>query len=62
MLKNNPQDFMPKDDKLHGIYRGVVEDNKDPEKMGRCKIRVYGVHSEKNTQDEYDGVLTEHLP
>lgn len=62
MIKNNPQDFMPKDDKLHGIYRGVVEDNKDPEKMGRCKIRIFGVHTEKKLKEDLEGIPTEELP
>jgi hypothetical protein len=25
---------------------GVVEDRRDPEKMGRCKVRIFGYHSE----------------
>lgn len=61
-LKNNPQDFMPKDDKLWGMYRGVIEDNKDPEKMGRCKIRVFGVHTEKSNKDNLEGITTDDLP
>ncbi len=28
------------------IYRGIVEDNKDPKNLGRCKIRVPSVHGE----------------
>ena len=28
------------------IYRGVIEDNKDPKNLGRCKIRVPSVHGE----------------
>lgn len=28
------------------FYPGIVEDNKDPDKIGRCKIRVYGVYHE----------------
>jgi hypothetical protein len=29
------------------FHSGKVEDNNDPEQLGRCKIRVYGVHSDK---------------
>jgi hypothetical protein len=25
---------------------GVVEDRKDPEKLGRCKVRIIGYHTE----------------
>ena len=28
------------------LHRGVVEDNKDPEGLGRCKVRVPSVHGE----------------
>lgn len=28
------------------IYRGVVEDNRDPEGLGRCKVRVPFIHGE----------------
>lgn len=34
-------------------YMGIVEDSADPEKLGRCKIRVYSV---------YDDIATEDLP
>lgn len=34
-------------------YNGVVEDNNDPERIGRCKIRVMGL---------YDDIETEMLP
>lgn len=27
-----------------GIYRGIVEDNNDPEGIGRCRVRVPSVH------------------
>jgi len=47
---------------LYGIYRGVVEDNKDPQKAGRCKIRVYGIHTDSVVQTGDDGIPTAHLP
>lgn len=28
------------------IYRGIVEDNADPNNLGRCKVRVPSVHGE----------------
>jgi len=28
------------------FYIGVVESRDDPEKMGRCKVRVFGIHSD----------------
>jgi hypothetical protein len=39
--------------KYNQRYNGVVEDNNDPERMGRCRIRVMGL---------YDGIQTEKLP
>lgn len=32
---------------MNFMHSGKVEDNNDPEQLGRCKIRVYGVHSDK---------------
>lgn len=32
--------------KCPSIYRGIVEDNRDPENLGRCKIRVPSIHGE----------------
>jgi len=29
---------------------GVVEDRKDPLKLGRCRVRIFGHHSEKKTE------------
>jgi hypothetical protein len=28
------------------FWQGVVEDRKDPLKLGRCKVRIFGVHTE----------------
>ena len=39
---------------LNHMHSGKVENNDDPEQLGRCQIRVYGVHSDK--------IPTEDLP
>lgn len=39
------------------LFRGIVEDNNDPDKIGRVRVRVYGVHSQDKTL-----VKTEELP
>lgn len=45
------------------FYEGMVEDNNDPEKMGRLKIRIFGIHThEKNNGDEFQSIKTEDLP
>lgn len=31
------------------MYKGIVEDNQDPDKYGRVKVRIFGVHSEDAT-------------
>lgn len=36
---------------------GIVEDRLDPEKMGRCRVRIYGYHSDSKVQ-----LPTEDLP
>jgi len=36
------------------VYQGVVENNKDPQKIGRCQVRVFGVYG--------DGISSELLP
>lgn len=38
-------------------FIGVVEDRFDPEKLGRCRIRIYGYHSESKVEQP-----TEDLP
>lgn len=43
--------------KSNNIWTGVVEDTKDPLNMGRCKVRVFGVHSENISE-----VPTDTLP
>ena len=31
-------------------YIGAVEDNKDPKKLGRCKVRVFDIFDEKDKE------------
>lgn len=52
----------PKSDKLHGIYRGVVENRFDPEKRGRVQVRVFGLHSISRAKGTTDGIPIEELP
>lgn len=45
------------------LYRGVIEDNDDPEKLGRCRVRVFGIHTENNElSGKFDYISTEQLP
>ena len=37
------------------FYRGIVEDNNDPSKIGRVKVRIFGIHDDS-------GVKTSDLP
>jgi hypothetical protein len=62
MLKNNPIDLQVEPDKLLGFYRGVIEDNNDPEKAGRVRVRIFGIHTEKKLKNETEGIPTEELP
>ena len=54
-MHNNPNDYMGKMDFVW--WHGVVEDVKDPLKIGRCRVRVFGFHSEDKTM-----IPTESLP
>ena len=45
------------DFRLNGMFRAVVEDNKDPLKQGRVRLRILGVHSPLVTE-----MKTEKLP
>jgi len=39
------------EDKYEGNFTGIVVDNNDPDKIGKCKVRVFGVHGD-NIQDD----------
>jgi hypothetical protein len=61
-MKTKFEDIKPNDGKLHGIYRGVIEDRVDLLKLGRCKIRVFGVHTPVIIKDQKHGIPTKELP
>ena len=41
-------------------WQGVVEDRNDPLKLGRCRVRVLGYHTDKKTG--YYSIPVKHLP
>lgn len=48
--------------RLNGFYRAVVEDNNDPDKLGRVRVRIWGLHSEEKNKTQTDGIPTNELP
>lgn len=44
------------------IHLGVCEDNNDPQKLGRIRIRIFGLHTEVKNQSDTEGIPTEDLP
>lgn len=44
------------------FFRGVVEDNNDPLRLNRCRVRVLGVHTELKQITATEGVPTDKLP
>lgn len=42
------------------FYRGVVENNEDPEMYGRVQVRIFGIHPAQNSG--FETVETDHLP
>ncbi len=61
-MRNHLSEIQSKDEKYHGIWRGVVEDNKDPEGRGRCKVRVFGKHDSNINVSNGEGIPTDNLP
>jgi hypothetical protein len=57
MIEDSLEDFNREDFKFQGNYRGTVEDNNDPLKMGRLRIRIDGLHSPFLSETEVS-----HLP
>ena len=33
------------------FYIGIVEDNKDPQRVGRCRVRIAGLYDSLSTTD-----------
>jgi len=54
--------FKQKTNSFQGIYRGVIEDNNDPEMLGRCRVRIWGLHTDILEPDELEGIPTKNLP
>jgi len=46
------------------LMRGVVEDNKDPDKIGRVRVRIFGIHTKnnENSTKDFNFIKTEDLP
>lgn len=42
---------------LYGLWGGVVEDNKDPEKRGRVRVRIFDFHDDNTPIDELPWAL-----
>lgn len=43
-------------------FTGVVEERQDPLRLGRVKVRMFGLHSAKKVKGESEGIPTEDLP
>ncbi len=62
MIKNSMRNLRLDVEQLNGFYRGVVEDNNDPLKAGRVRVRIHGLHTPKKIKSETDGIPTNELP
>ena len=47
---------------MNGFYRAIVEDNNDPTKRGRVRVRIWGLHTDKLTKTVKEGIPTNELP
>ena len=45
MLRSPLEDLRVEGELIHGFHRGVVEDNDDPQKAGRVRVRIFGIYS-----------------
>jgi len=62
MQKNAIKDIVPESMNLRGFWRAIVEDNDDPLQIGRVRIRIFGLHTDKKEKDEFEGIPTSELP
>lgn len=62
MSRISVKNLLPSSGQFNGIYRGVVEINADPDKRGRCKIRIYGLHTQVKTVSATEGIPSANLP
>ena len=62
MLKSPPKDLQIEVERLTGFYRGVVEDNVDPLKAGRVRVRIHGLHTPSKIKSDIEGIPTDELP
>ena len=45
------------------LFYGIVEDNNDPLKLWRCRVRIFGIHTENITEADADSYIpVEDLP
>lgn len=46
------------------LLKAVVEDNNDPLKIGRVRVRIFGLHTEnnENSSEEFNNIKTTDLP
>ena len=58
----NYENFKPNKTDFPSIYLGVVEDNNDPDKTGKVRVRILGLHTDSKGHTETEGIPTDHLP
>jgi len=58
----NHENFKKINTEFNGLYFGVVESNNDPKKMGRCRIRILGLHTSEKKKSNTTGIPTSELP
>jgi len=62
MIKNPPKDLQIEAERLTGFFRGVVEDNVDPLKAGRVRVRIHGIHTPYILKSATEGIPVNELP